>query len=205
MILNIILIFNIIRYLAEPELAPAEEDPLQWWIKRKSDYPNLWKMARDLLGIPATSTPSERFFSRAGDLFSKKRNRLTGKTAQALMTLGSWWSGHNLHGGEVSIFKSQKPQHLDAKGTKLPLVEIDGGVVSLIEEDGWDEDMIEDDPEDHEYISDDVRLVDPLILNDDKTFKAWKGDKVEGKNWTDDEDEDDLEDDVDELEVGRKM
>ena len=95
---------NAFRYLAEHQLAPRKEDPLHWWVNRKSEYPNLWRMARDLLGIPATSTPAERIFSRAGILYTKNRNRLLGEVAQALMNLGSWWGGQGLPGIQVPVF-----------------------------------------------------------------------------------------------------
>ena len=86
-------------------LARTKDNPLQWWVQRKSEYPHLWKMARDLLGTPATSTPSERMFSRAGDLYRKKRNRLSGESAQALLNLGAWWDGQGLPGDDAPTFK----------------------------------------------------------------------------------------------------
>jgi hypothetical protein len=47
-------------------------------------------MAFDYAAIPATSVPSERVFSRAGDLITKKRNRLSPKTAQCIMCFRAW-------------------------------------------------------------------------------------------------------------------
>jgi len=53
-----------------------EENPLLWWNEKKVVLPNLAVQARVYLAIPATSVPSERLFSSAGNVFTKKRNRL---------------------------------------------------------------------------------------------------------------------------------
>jgi len=50
-------------------------------------------MARDYLGIPATSVPSEEIFSLGKNLITDKRNRLAGKTIRVCMCLKSWWTG----------------------------------------------------------------------------------------------------------------
>jgi hypothetical protein len=47
-------------------------------------------MAFDLLAIPATSVPSEQVFSKAGDLITKRRNRLSKKNIRILMLLEAW-------------------------------------------------------------------------------------------------------------------
>jgi hypothetical protein len=50
-------------------------------------------MARDYLAIPATTTPSERAFSVAGNLIADNRSRLVSKTVRASMCLRSWYAG----------------------------------------------------------------------------------------------------------------
>lgn len=84
---------------------PAEEkdDPIKWWIARKTTYPHLWRMALDLLSIPATSTPSERMFSRAGEMYSSRRSRLRGDAAQAILNLGGWWGRQCVPGTSAPI------------------------------------------------------------------------------------------------------
>lgn len=42
-------------------------DVLQWW-KKQMDLPLLSALAKSYLSIPATSVPSERVFSTAGDI-----------------------------------------------------------------------------------------------------------------------------------------
>jgi hypothetical protein len=47
-------------------------------------------MARDYLSIPATSAPSERAFSLAGNLISKKRGRIASVNVRYVLCLHSW-------------------------------------------------------------------------------------------------------------------
>ena len=63
------------RYLAEPPLA-RNSDPMVYWTANKNVYPHLYVLAMQFLSTPATSVPSERIFSKCGDVVSKKRNRL---------------------------------------------------------------------------------------------------------------------------------
>jgi hypothetical protein len=72
------------RYLAAPK-AQFSADILKWWDFYELEYPHLAKVARDYAGIPGSSAPSERVFSRAGDLITKKRNRLAPETADSIM------------------------------------------------------------------------------------------------------------------------
>ena len=54
-----------------------ENDPLKWWKKREMAYPRLCKLVKARLCIVATSVPSERVFSKTGQLVSERRNRLS--------------------------------------------------------------------------------------------------------------------------------
>ncbi|MBW0570346.1 hypothetical protein O181_110061 [Austropuccinia psidii MF-1] len=49
---------------------------LEWWKSHKNRFPILSKIARDYLEIPATSAPSERVFSEAGNLITNKKTSL---------------------------------------------------------------------------------------------------------------------------------
>lgn len=50
-------------------------DVLQWW-KKQVDLPLLSGLAKSYLSIPATSVPSERVFSTAGDIVTAQRSLL---------------------------------------------------------------------------------------------------------------------------------
>lgn len=77
------------EYLIIPT-EPSNIDPCEWWRSHQSHYPLLSKIARDYLGIPSTSVPSEQAFSKSGELINKKRNRLGDSAIEACMCLNSW-------------------------------------------------------------------------------------------------------------------
>ena len=57
-----------LRYLKE-----AESDPMDWWRKHESYFPQVAKLARKYLAIPASTALSERVFSTAKNILQKKR------------------------------------------------------------------------------------------------------------------------------------
>jgi hypothetical protein len=63
------------RYLLEPKEL-NDTDPLAWWRANGRRYPHVAAIARKMLSVPATSVASERVFSTAGHVVSKRRNRL---------------------------------------------------------------------------------------------------------------------------------
>ena len=79
------------RYLDDARVeAESGFDVLAWWKAHETSYPTLARMARDFLAIPASSVPSERVFSSATTLVSKKRTRLSDKTIRATLCLKEW-------------------------------------------------------------------------------------------------------------------
>ncbi|RXN13466.1 zinc finger BED domain-containing 1-like protein [Labeo rohita] len=63
------------RYLQE-ECIDSNANPLSWWRDNQSRYPLLSKVARKYMCICATSTPSERVFSAAGNIVTPMRSSL---------------------------------------------------------------------------------------------------------------------------------
>ncbi|XP_056271977.1 zinc finger BED domain-containing protein 4-like [Pseudoliparis swirei] len=74
------------RYLSEPNISRLE-NPLEYWERQKFLYQNLYRLALAFLCTPASSVPCERVFSKAGEVVSKKRNRLKPKTVEKLLFL----------------------------------------------------------------------------------------------------------------------
>ena len=83
------------RYIREP---PVPQDHIKqggacsWWLEERQQrlYPNLSKMALDILTIPAMSAAPERLFSSANMTISDRRNRLHSDTTEAIECLKSW-------------------------------------------------------------------------------------------------------------------
>ena len=73
-------------FVAEPTIH-HDHCPLLWWAENHKSYLLVAEIARRLLAIPATSVPSERLFSKAGDVITKKRNRLDPTKADRVIFL----------------------------------------------------------------------------------------------------------------------
>ena len=77
------------QYIKTPLLG-RKEDPLLWWKANSHVYPTLTRSARKYLSILATSVPSERLFSVAGELISVKRNRIKPKNVNMFLFLNKY-------------------------------------------------------------------------------------------------------------------
>ncbi|XP_077094330.1 E3 SUMO-protein ligase ZBED1-like [Siphateles boraxobius] len=73
-------------YIAK-ESTSLESDPLDWWRSNETIFPNLAKLAKCYLAVPATSVPSERVFSKAGDIVIATRSTLTSESVDILVFL----------------------------------------------------------------------------------------------------------------------
>ncbi|CAN0445756.1 unnamed protein product, partial [Phaeothamnion confervicola] len=62
-------------------------DPLLWWRRHHLEFPNIAKLARCVLCVPATSAPSERLFGSAGLTVTPRRSRLTDHSVETLIFL----------------------------------------------------------------------------------------------------------------------
>jgi zinc finger BED domain-containing protein 1 (E3 SUMO-protein ligase ZBED1) len=83
-------IIELNKYLQEP-LLQRTEDPLIWWKERRMVYPRLYQIVTRRLCIMSTSVPCERTFSKAGQVLTQRRNRLTSSKVNQIMFLN-----HNL-------------------------------------------------------------------------------------------------------------
>ncbi|RKK08163.1 hypothetical protein BFJ65_g16824 [Fusarium oxysporum f. sp. cepae] len=73
---------------------------LAWWLEetQQKNYPNLSKMAVDILSIPAMSAEPGRLFSGAKITITDRRNRLGSDVVEALECLKSWFGIRELQG-----------------------------------------------------------------------------------------------------------
>jgi hypothetical protein len=78
------------RFISIPRLTADEMDELDilaWWKERQNDFPQLALVARQVLGIVATSAPSERVFSTGGNVVTQLRQRLDPQNVDKLIFL----------------------------------------------------------------------------------------------------------------------
>ena len=66
---------SLIKYLKETPLK-SSKNCLRWWSKNSYTYPNLAKLAKQYLYIPASLVPAEQVFSVVGEIVNTKRANL---------------------------------------------------------------------------------------------------------------------------------
>lgn len=71
------------------KIGSGEIDLLKWWDDHKESYPKLHRIAMFIHSIPATSAPSERKFSLAGNVLSCLRSSLDPMKVENLLLLHS--------------------------------------------------------------------------------------------------------------------
>jgi len=76
------------QYLSQPVIHESA-DPIDYWKMSQHVFPKLYSVAIKYLSIVATSVPAKRLFSKAGNIKTNLRNRLTGKHLSSLLFLGS--------------------------------------------------------------------------------------------------------------------
>lgn len=65
----------------------TSDDPAAWWWNQRMTYPLMSNMAFLYLCVQASSTPSERVFSTAGDTICAERSRIQPEKADMLIFL----------------------------------------------------------------------------------------------------------------------
>jgi hypothetical protein len=78
---------SLLRQYVEEANVGRHDDPLAWWQSRAVIYKDIAPFARSHLCIVATSVPSERVFSKSGQLISARRTRLSAKTVKMVLFL----------------------------------------------------------------------------------------------------------------------
>lgn len=80
-------------YEREPYALIATKDfPIDYWVSKRSIWPQLAQMALDVFATPAMSDEPERVFSMAGNVLSPRRRQLKGDGVEQILCLRSWQS-----------------------------------------------------------------------------------------------------------------
>lgn len=77
-----------LKHYLNQSTSKLNDDPLDYW-HNNNIYPILSKVALRYLSIVVTSVPSERLFSKAGNIVTERRNRLSPTHLQQLLFLSS--------------------------------------------------------------------------------------------------------------------
>ena len=71
------------RYLSISAVL-ARSNPLVWWQQNGNRFSHIAKMARQYLGVPATSASLERVFSGVGLTFADLRKNMKDSTLESI-------------------------------------------------------------------------------------------------------------------------
>ena len=75
------------RQYIEEKIIPRKHSCYEWWKRNSIHYTLLNRLAAKYLSCPGTSVPSERLFSKAGELVSAKRSRIKPKNVDMFLFL----------------------------------------------------------------------------------------------------------------------
>lgn len=75
------------RQYLEERIIPRNECPLKWWQARALLYPELSNLAEKYLSVTATSVPSERTFSKSGQILSERRSSIQPNRMEKILFL----------------------------------------------------------------------------------------------------------------------
>lgn len=78
-----------VRAFVEEPLVKRSSNPLTWWQSRGVVYPRLYEVMMKRLCIVATSVPSERVFSKMGQIISERRHRFSSAKVSQLLFLNA--------------------------------------------------------------------------------------------------------------------
>jgi hypothetical protein len=68
----------------------VDRQPIKYWLGLRDQYPNLSKMAIDVLSIPASRCECERVFSELGNLLESRRRNIGSELLAAIQCVRRW-------------------------------------------------------------------------------------------------------------------
>jgi hypothetical protein len=77
------------QYLQLPIIS-RNEDVLTFWLQNRNHYTHLYQLHHKYLCIVGTSVPAERVFSKAGNIITAKRNRLSPKRVEKIIFMSNF-------------------------------------------------------------------------------------------------------------------
>ena len=90
---------------------------INWWANHVKDFPNLARMARQYLGVPATSATVERLFSVVGFAFADRRKSQSAETLanlafaiSSICLIQNFNDGRSAHVNDIWLFVIQHMQ-----------------------------------------------------------------------------------------------
>lgn len=80
------------NWFREPSISiqSTPEQIRKYLVSKRFEFPIIMQIALDYLAIPASSAPSERVFSEAGNLISRKRGLICSENLRYVLCLRSW-------------------------------------------------------------------------------------------------------------------
>ncbi len=93
----VIIYDDVNMYLRMPQipfqdLAGNDQDILKWWRDHSSQFPNLAKMARQLLAAPASSASAKRLFSSVGKMHDNLKKSTSEETMESSLIVNMNYS-----------------------------------------------------------------------------------------------------------------
>jgi hypothetical protein len=94
--------------------SPNANNPIKYWVGLQDRYPNLSKLAIDMLSIPGLSCECERLFSELGDLLEPRRRNISPELLAAIQCNRRWIRAE-FGSSEVPMKDSITDEDIDAK------------------------------------------------------------------------------------------
>jgi hypothetical protein len=70
--------------------SPSALNPIEYWLGLRERYPDLSRLALDVLSIPSSSCECGRMFSELGDLLEPRRRNLSPELLAAIQCVRRW-------------------------------------------------------------------------------------------------------------------
>ena len=109
-----------------------KSNPLEWWKVNQTAFPRLAQLAKAFLAMQATSAPSERVFSGAALILTKKRNRLDPEIIGKLLYVKKNWELEEKEGWDMlAAVRGTEAEQEQEAAEELAAEPVQGEVIQL--------------------------------------------------------------------------